>query len=131
MIKNIMKNIGTEKAGMPEKMKQAYIDHAKKIGVDSLESLIRNKDKAYVDYNDEIAQIYADELEARNRKEVTEDSPTPEAWKTGVIAKLDTSKLLEMDKNFENYKKTMNSVDKLAQERNDIVKAELKKRNSK
>lgn len=66
MIKNIMKNIRTEKAGMPEKLKQAYIDHAKKIGIDSLESLIRNKDKAYVDYNDEIAQIYADELKARN-----------------------------------------------------------------
>jgi hypothetical protein len=55
-----------EKAGMPEKLKQAYIDHAKKIGVDSLESFIRNKDKAYVDYNDEIAQIFADELKARN-----------------------------------------------------------------
>lgn len=72
MIKNIMKNIGTEKAGMPEKIKQAYIDHAKKIGVDSLESLIRNKDKAYVDYNDEIAQIYADELKTRKPAKETE-----------------------------------------------------------
>lgn len=74
MIKDIMKNIGTEKAGMPEKLKQAYIDHAKKIGVDSLKSLIRNKDKAYVDYNDEIAQIYADELKARNAKETEKDA---------------------------------------------------------
>jgi hypothetical protein len=59
-----------EKAGMSEKMKQAYIDHAKKLGVDSLESFIRNKDKAYVDYNDEIAQIFADELKARNANNV-------------------------------------------------------------
>ena len=71
------------------------------------------------------------ELLVSDEEEATEDSPTPEAWKTSVIEKLDTSKLLEMDKNFENYKKTMNSVDKLAQERNDIVKAELRKRNSK
>lgn len=53
---------------MPDDMREAYKTHAKKIANDSLESLIRNKDKAYVKYNDEIADIYKGELDERAKK---------------------------------------------------------------
>ena len=74
MIKNILTNMKTvEKKVMPEEMRKAYAEHAKKIAADSLESLIRNKDKAYVDFNDEIAKIYADELKSRNPKHLEDE----------------------------------------------------------
>lgn len=50
---------------MPDNLRKGYEDHAKKISTESLESLIRNKDKAYVKHNDEIADIYKKELESR------------------------------------------------------------------
>lgn len=66
MIKDIIANMKTvEKKVMPEEMRKAYMEHAKKIAADSLESLIRNKDSAYLDFNDEIAKIYQDELDSR------------------------------------------------------------------
>lgn len=58
----------TEVEKMPDDMREAYKTHAKKIANDSLESLIRNKDKAYVKYNDEIADIYKGELDERAKK---------------------------------------------------------------
>lgn len=51
---------------LSERGKLAYQEHAKKISNESLESLIRNKDKAYVKHNDEIAEIYKEELKRRN-----------------------------------------------------------------
>ncbi|MBO7344750.1 MAG: hypothetical protein J6S67_20375 [Methanobrevibacter sp.] len=93
MIKNIMKNIGTKDVNKAlEKYKTDaknmtteqlgyYVEDLKNgtgnIGKENLEERIKiygdelearngKKDKAYVDYNDEIAQIYTDELRARN-----------------------------------------------------------------
>lgn len=146
MIKNIMKNIGPKPSTDVAYLKgsedpQLKADVKKAISThhatgNNLLNVLYNKDKELYKKLDAMGTTNAEQFinqlaYGEGEEETTEDSPTPEAWKTSVIAKLDTSKLLEMDKNFENYKKTMNSVDKLAQERNDIVKAELRKRNSK
>lgn len=50
---------------LSERARFAYEKHAKEISNESLESMIRNKDKAFVKHNDEIAEIFKKELESR------------------------------------------------------------------
>ena len=60
------KRSGNAGPKMSDEMRKGYENHAKKISNESLESLIRNKGKAYVEHGDEIAEIYKSELERRN-----------------------------------------------------------------
>ena len=51
---------------LSERGRYAYEKHAKSLSSESLQSLIRNKNKAFVKHNDEIADIFKKELESRN-----------------------------------------------------------------
>ena len=64
---------------LSERAKFAYQEHAKKISNESLESLIRNKNKAFEKHNDEIAEIFKEEL-ARRQKENSIKSQEKKNW---------------------------------------------------
>lgn len=66
-------SITNSEGKLSERGRYAYEEHAKKISNESLESLIRNKDKAFVKHNDEIADIFKKELE--RRKGVSNPAP--------------------------------------------------------
>lgn len=60
-----LSSIFEQVAGKPVE-DRTYNKHAKSLSSESLESLIRNKNKAFVKHNDEIADIFKKELESRN-----------------------------------------------------------------
>lgn len=104
------KNITNAEGKLSERAKFAYQEHAKKISKESLESLIRNKNKAFEKHNDEIAEIFKEELARRNKKDTSKnefykDDIRTEAGEKKILSETKTEVLQSKIKDLEETKK--------------------------
>lgn len=93
-------SITNSEGKLSERGRYAYEEHAKKISNESLESLIRNKDKAFVKHNDEIADIFKKELERRNANKSVQPADIRENERRKAENERDHASMSERD--FEN-----------------------------